>query len=181
MNLINDRYAFISRRLGDGHLRKTVHRRGKSETMPGAITRDGLRDVFLIPHKSARLGRWRGMTVAGVGFPGGEDVISGGINQSTPSRCRRRRERERERERERPRRGPAKGEGQLRYETKENLAKPPILPPPSVGLHHGAASSSFSVSSVSVPPPRSPLIVSSSPSEDLEKGSASTWLTDEPF
>jgi len=111
-------------------------------------------------------------------FPGEKTLLAGALIRARLADAG---EGERERERERPRRGPAKGEGQLRYETKENLAKPPILPPPSVGLHHGAASSSFSVSSVSVPPPRSPLIVSSSPSEDLEKGSASTWLTDEPF
>lgn len=86
MNLLNDQHAFyltttVTRRVDGGHLRKTVHRRGRSETMPAAITRHSLRDVFLIPHKSAQPGRWQG-----VGFPQGEDVISGGINQSTPSR-----------------------------------------------------------------------------------------------
>lgn len=70
--------------------------------------------------------------MAGVGFPQGEDVISGGINQSTPSRSSsaiREREREREKKRRR-RRTPMKEESELRYETKENLAKPPSPPYP---------------------------------------------------
>jgi len=62
----------------------------------------------------------------GVGFPRGKDVISGGINQSTPSRSGLEvKERMREKEgRE------TKGESELRYETKENLAKPRSPPPP---------------------------------------------------
>lgn len=67
--------------------------------------------------------------MAGVGFPQGEDVISGGINQSTPSQSSPAiREREKGRERKKVRRRPMKEESELRYETKENLAKPPSPP-----------------------------------------------------
>lgn len=109
--------------------------------------------------------------MAGVGFPQGEDVISGGINQSTPSQSS---PAIRERKREKVRKRPMKKESELRYETKENLAKPPS-PPYSV----------FTLDWLSLLPLfllPSPLFFLSSPSEDpKEKGSASAWLTDEPF
>lgn len=79
MNLLNDQHVFyltttVTRRVDGGHLRKTVHRRGRSETMPAAITRHSLRDVFLIPHKSAQPGRWQGLV-----FPREKTLLAGAL------------------------------------------------------------------------------------------------------
>jgi len=79
MNLLNDQHVFyltttVTRRVDGGHLRKTVHRRGRSETMPVAITRHSLRDVFLIPHKSVQLGRWQGLV-----FPREKTLLAGAL------------------------------------------------------------------------------------------------------
>lgn len=125
---------------------------------------------------------------AGGGFslPGGgeeEDVISGGINQSTPGQFRGwggeassggGGEREG---------GKGKGEGKLRYETMENLAKGGSIPPlPSLSV--------VSVQSVGGLLRLRPFFPSSSPPNPLPflsraekegEGSASTRLTDEPF
>lgn len=125
---------------------------------------------------------------AGGGFslPGGgeeEDVISGGINQSTPGQFRGwggeassggGGEREG---------GKGKGEGKLRYETMENLAKGGSIPPlPSLSV--------VSVQSVGGLLRLRPFFPSSSSPNPLPflsraekegEGSASTRLTDEPF
>lgn len=71
-----------------------------------------------------------------------------------------------------------KEESELRYETKENLAKPPSPPYPVFTLDWLSLLPLFLLLSL----PLSLFIASSSPSEDPEeKGSASAWLTDEPF
>lgn len=103
--------------------------------------------------------------MAGVGFPQGEDVISGGINQSTPSRSSPTiREKEKERRWRTKRRRPMKKESELRYETKENLAKP--SPPYPV----------FTLDWLSLLPlfllPSPFFITSSSPSEDQRRRAA---------
>jgi len=65
-----------------------------------------------------------------------------------------------------------KEESELRYETKENLAKPPLLPIRSLPWTGFLFFRCF-FSSL--------FIVFSSSEDPKEKGSASAWLTDEPF